>query len=84
MTLYIYDRASNKTYEFHYEDAIVNGEYVYLGRASADKQQVWQSRNVDIEASEDDWVYIVMKDGSTKQVRGFHGYMPYLAVIPHK
>jgi len=57
MTLFIHNKSTGDKFEFHYEDAIVDGEYVCLGRAPVDKQQVWRSRNVDIEASEGDWIY---------------------------
>lgn len=72
----IHNRATGETQRFSYQDAVVEGDYVFLRRASPNEQQAWPTRNVDITATEGDWVYIVMPDGTRRRVREFHGFTP--------
>jgi hypothetical protein len=76
MTLFIYNRVTGQNLQFHYRDAIVEGEYVVLGRVQGEMSEVWLRCNVDLEATEGDFIYIVRPDGSRLQTRRFYGYVP--------
>jgi hypothetical protein len=76
MTLIIYNRITGENHEFHYQDAIVEGDYVRLGRNTPRDQIFWFIHNVDIAASENDHIYVVMPDGRREETRQFYGYRP--------
>lgn len=76
MTLTINNRATGEVLRFSYQDAVVHGNIVYLGRGPQTSRQFWPTINVDIEATEGDWVIVIMPDGSQQRGRSYHGYSP--------
>jgi hypothetical protein len=76
VTLTINNRATGQVERFSYQDAVVHGAIVYLGRGTDVNRQFWPATNVDIEATESDWVIVIMPDGSQQKGRTYHGYSP--------
>jgi hypothetical protein len=76
MTLAIHTRVTGQNLQFNYQDAVVEGDYVFLGRVQGAMAEVWLRCNVDSEATEGDWIYVVRQDGSRLQTRRFYGYVP--------
>jgi hypothetical protein len=68
MTLTIRNIKTNQVFEFHYQDAIIDGNVVYLGRQNASTgQRVWNREDVEIQATEGDKIFI--RDASTGEMR---------------
>jgi hypothetical protein len=67
MTLMIKDHKSGKLHEFHYQDAVIDGDVVYLNRGRSCGQQVWNREDVSIEANEGDHVYL--RDSQSGEMR---------------
>lgn len=74
MTLTIRDVGADQTYNFNFQDAVVDGDLVYLGRNNELNQSFWRACNVTVTATENDWVIIVRSDGSRIRGRNFYGY----------
>lgn len=69
MTLWIHDRKTGESHEYHYNDACIDGNIVYLNRNRDNHQTVWNREDVAIDASEGDHIYSRNKDGSWTTVR---------------
>ena len=67
MTLIIRNINTNRVFEFHYQDAVIDGNVVYLGRQNTTGQRVWNRKNVEIEATEGDQIFI--RDANTGERR---------------
>lgn len=76
MALTIHDVATNQTYSYKWQDAVVDGDIVYLGRVAQQNQTFWRACNVNITATAGDWVIMVRPDGSKMTGRNFFGYIP--------
>jgi hypothetical protein len=61
MTLAIHTRVTGQNLQFNYQDAVVEGDYVFLGRVQGAMAEVWLRCNVDSEATEGDWIYYFVK-----------------------
>jgi hypothetical protein len=68
MTLTIRNIKTNEVFEYHYQDAVIDGNVVYLGRQkTAGGQRVWNREDIDIQATEGDHIFI--RDANTGELR---------------
>ena len=68
MTLTIRNIKTNEVFEYHYQDAIIDGNVVYFGRQNtATAQRVWSREDVEIQATEGDRIFI--RDAITGELR---------------
>jgi len=68
MTLTIRNIKTNQAVEFHYQDAVIDGNLVYLGRKNASTgQRVWNREDVEIQATEGDKIFV--RDAITGELR---------------
>ena len=67
MTLTIRNIKTNQVFEYHYQDAIIDGNVVYLGRNTTTAQRVWNREDVEIQATEGDKIFI--RDANTGELR---------------